>query len=167
MANENPVEVVAWFSPGVVANPRGEQFTDRAGAMRVVTSAGRRLYMDISGDQGHGVHVTYAARNGIIAVNELTGEMTTSVREKRYRELPTTRYGMPALNAQEQIAPAEVVDSTAQVLRALLDGRDSVTGEHGRQAVEVLVAAHHSADNGSSAIRLGKAIDHDRVFPWA
>jgi predicted dehydrogenase len=168
LCDENPVEVTAWFSPEIVPNPRGAQFEDRAGAVRVVTESGKRLYLEIGADQGHGVQVTYAARNGIISINELTGQMTTSVREAQYRELPTTRYGMPAELDQLTIAPTEVIDSTAQVLRALLsDDSESVTAQQGMLAIKVLVAAYTSAENGGATIKLDGNIDASRVFPWA
>lgn len=167
MAGEPIARVSAWFSDDTVPNPRGARFEDRAGVLRAVTRGGKRLYMDISSDQGHGVQVTYAGRNGIVTVNELTGEMSTTVREAEYRDLPTTRYGMPARLAHERIAPAEVIDSTAAVLRALLTGVDSVTGEDGRLAVRTLVAAHVSAEQNGRECQVGDALDRERVFPWA
>lgn len=167
MAAEPVARVAAWFSDDAVPNPRGARFEDRAGALRAVTATGKRLYMDISSDQGHGVQVTYAGRNGIITVNELTGDMTTSVREAEYRDLPTTRYGMPARLGQERIAPAEVIDSTAAVLKALLTGTDSVEGEHGRLAVQVLAAAHSSAEQGGVECEVEDCCDPPRSFPWA
>ena len=168
MADEPAIEVSAWFSPAIVPNPRGAQFEDRAGSIRVVTASGKRLYLEIGSDQGHGLQVTYAARNGIITINEFTGEMITSVREHQYRDLPTTRYGMPAEIGHEKITAAEVIDSTAQVLSALLtDHVDNVTAEQGMMAVRVLVAAYVSAENGSQPVRLDKELNRSRIFPWA
>ena len=167
MADEDPIEVTACFSPDIVGNPRGAQFQDRAGSIRVVTASGKRLYLEISADQGHGLQVTYAGRNGMISVNELTGEMSTSVRESQYRDLPTTRYGMPADVARETITAAEVIDSTAQVLNALIKDENRVTAQQGMMAVKVLVAAYASAENSSRPARLDEELDHSRVFPWA
>jgi len=167
LAGEDPFEVAAWFAPEVVPNPRGTQFEDRAGSVRVTTASGKRLYLEVGADQGHGLQVTYAGRNGLISLNELTGEMISSVREVQFRDLPTTRYGMPAEAARDLIAAAEVVDSTAQVLRALLSGQESVTGQQGMMAVSVLVAAYMSAESGGQPIKLDQHLDFDRVFPWA
>jgi hypothetical protein len=74
---------------------------------------------------------------------------------------------MPADIVHETIAPAEVIDSTAQVLRALIRNENSVTAHHGMMAVKVLVAAYASAENGSLPVRLDKELDHSRIFPWA
>lgn len=167
VTGESPVEVTAWFSPEVVANPRGAQFLDHAGSIRAVTASGRRLYMEAGADQGHGIRVVYGCRNGMLTVDGLNGEITSSVREDRYRELPTTRYGMPAVTSQWKIRPAEVIDSTAAVLKALFDGTDNVSGEDGRRAVEVLVAVHESAERGSTPVRVGAGLDRRRVYPWA
>jgi predicted dehydrogenase len=168
MANEDPIEVSAWFSSETVPNPRGAQFEDRAGSIRVVTASGKRMYLEIGADQGHGVQVVYAGRNGTIHVNEITGDMLASVREGQYRDLPTTRYGMPAIATHEKIAPVEVVDSTAEVLSALLaNSSDNVTAEQGMMAVKVLVAAYTSAENGNITVRLNAPLDDSRIFPWA
>jgi predicted dehydrogenase len=123
--------------------------------------------MEIGADQGHGLQVTYAGRNGMIGINELTGDMVTSVRESQFRDLPTTRYGMPADNTRETITPAEVIDSTARVLNALIKDENRVTAEQGMMAVKVLVAAYASAENGSIPVRLDGELDRGRIFPWA
>ena len=167
LADEDLDEVTAWFSAEPVPNPRGAQFEDRAGSIRVTTMGGKRLYLEIGSDQGHGVHVTYAGRNGFMTINELTGEMTTSVRESQFRDLPTTRYGMPAENARESIPPAEVIDSTARVLEALLLDENSVNAQQGMMAVKVLVGAYMSAENGSRPVKLDSSLDQTRIFPWA
>lgn len=167
MTDEEPVEVTAWFSPDAVANPRGPQFVDRAGSVRVTTASGKRLYIEAGSDQGHGLLTIYAGRNGLISINELSGNMTTTVRQQQYLELPTTRYGMPAEIASESISPAEVIDSTALTLDALINDGDRVTAEEGMSAVRVLVAAYVSSENGSRPVRLSEELDKNRVFPWA
>ena len=167
LTDEIPAEITAWFSLQVVANPRGPQFEDRAGSIRVVTASGKRLYMEIGTDQGHGVRVVYAGRNGMITVNELSGEMLLSERRPEFRDLPTSRYGMPANDSTRLIQPAEVIDTSAAVLNALLTNKNSVSGEDGRRAVAVLVAAYQSAESGSVPVKIDTTLNKMRVFPWA
>ena len=167
MSDEDPNEVTAWFDPGIVANPRGTRFEDRAGSMRVTTLSGKRLYLESGSEQGHGLSVVYGGRNGLISVNELTGKITTTVRQSEFRELPTTRYGMPADTTYLAIASEDVIDSTALVLSALLQGDNHVTAAHGAMAVKVLVAAYASAENGSRPVQLDSHLARQRVFPWA
>jgi predicted dehydrogenase len=167
LSEEEPVEVTAWFDPGTVANPRGAKFEDRAGSIRVTTASGKRLYIEIGAEQGHGLEVIYTGRNGLISVSELTGNMTATVRQPEYRALPTTRYGVPADSTQHTIAPVEVIDSTALVLNALIRDENRVTAEQGMKAVEVLAAAYASAENSSRAVRIDYQLDRRRVFPWA
>jgi predicted dehydrogenase len=167
LTDENPVEVTAWFAPEVVPNPRGPQFQDRAGSIRAVTASGKRLYMEIGANQGHGIRAIYACRNGMLTVDELSGNMISSEREEQYRALPTTRYGMPAVAGQHTIQPCEVIDTSAAVIKALMSGIDNVSGEDGRRVIELLVAAYQSAEQGSAPVRLDGAIDRNRVFPWA
>jgi predicted dehydrogenase len=167
LSGEDPMEVMAWFDPGKVDNPRGEKFEDRAGSLRVTTASGKRLYIEIGAEQGHGLEVIYAGRNGLISVSELTGTITATVRQPEYRAFPTSRYGMPADSKQQTIAPAEVIDSTALVLKALIRNENRVTAQQGMKAVEVLVAAYESAENASRAVRIDSKLDRRRVFPWA
>lgn len=167
LADEDPAEVTAWFSSEVVANPRGASFQDRAGSIRVLTASGKRLYIEIGTDQGHGVSIIYACRNGMITVNELTGEMLLTERQEQYRTLPTTRYGMPAVNTRRSILPAELIDTSAAVIKALVSDVNSVSGEDGRRVIELLVAAYQSAEQGNVPVRLDGKLDRNRVFPWA
>jgi predicted dehydrogenase len=167
LSGEDPVEVTAWFDPGAVANPRGANFEDRAGSVRVSTASGKRLYIEIGAEQGHGLEVIYAGRNGLITVSELTGRMTATVRKPEHVELPTTRYGMPADTTHVTITPAEVIDSTALVLNALIKDDNRVTAEQGMKAVEVLVAAYESAENNNRPVKIGNNLDRSRIFPWA
>lgn len=167
MTGEMPVEVQAWFAPDPLANPRGAQFSDRAGSLRLTTASGKRFYMEIGPDQGHGMHVTYAGPYGRLDVDELMGKMWWVVREEEYRTLPTTRYGMPAICAEREIVPADAVAPTRAVLEAVLKGEDWPTGEDGRQAVAVLVAAYQSHENGHCPVQIDENLDRQRVFPWA
>jgi predicted dehydrogenase len=167
MTDEEPFEVSAWFDNETIVNPRGAQFQDRSGSIKVLTKSGARLYMDIGGDQGHGIQVIYAGRNGQVTVNELTGEMVSSARSDQYRDLPTTRYGMPSDITHKYITPVEVIDSTAQVLRALLSGDNLVSAQQGALAVRALVAAYESSENGGRPVRLDAVNDCSRIFPWA
>lgn len=168
MTDEAPRLVTAWFSPEIVPNPRGPQYQDRAGCVRVVTASGRRFYLDCSADQGHGMYVLYGTRYGQIAVDELYGDMATAAREEVHRILPTTRYGMPADRTRKVIEPASVIGPTAAVLQALVTKQDYPSGEDGRQAAAVLVAAYESAERGHVAIDLERdALPLDRTFPWA
>jgi predicted dehydrogenase len=168
LADEAPAEVSAWFDAAILPNPRGAQFQDVSGCIRVTTALGRRLYIDASADQGHGVQATYMARNGRITVDELTGAMTTVVRSAEHRDAPTSRYGMPVEIQQQQIAPVELVDSTKAVLQALLAGEGYPTLTDATLAVKTLVAAYHSHRQGGVPVRLADIADDDpEVFPWA
>ena len=168
LADEQPHEVSAWFDKVKLPNPRGPQFQDVSGCIRVTTASGRRLYIDASADQGHGVQVTYMARNGRITIDELTGSMTTVLRTAAHREVATSRYGMPVEILQQQIPPVELVESTQAVLKALLAGADYPTLADATLAVKTLVAAYSSHRQGGSSVRLADIADDDpEVFPWA
>jgi myo-inositol 2-dehydrogenase / D-chiro-inositol 1-dehydrogenase len=168
LTDEMPATVSAWFSSDTVPNPRGPQFEDRAGTIRLTTRKGRRFYMDASTDQGHGMHVTYAGPQGRLDVDELAGQAHLVVRKAEHRAQPTTRYGMPCEESTIAITPADSVAPTRAVLSALLAGENYPDGAVGRMAVEVLVAAYTSHEQGGRTIDLPSGnLPRDRVFPWA
>jgi predicted dehydrogenase len=168
LTDEMPATVAAWFSAETVANPRGAQFEDCAGSVRITTAKGRRFYMDASTDQGHGMHVTYAGPCGRLDVDELAGKAQLAVRKAEHRDVPTTRYGMPYEEHAIAITPADSVAPTRAVLEALLEGRNFPDGAVGRMAVEVLAAAYMSNERGGRTIALASAnLPRDRKFPWA
>jgi predicted dehydrogenase len=167
VTDEPPVEVCAWLARDRVPNPRGPEFEDRGGSVRAVTNSGKRLYLDASPDQGHGVQVTYAGRYGVLWVDELAGEARLVARRAEHRGLPTTRYGMPWDETRLAITPADVTKPSESVLKALVAGRDYPSGEDGRLAVEVLVAAYVSCEHDGVPVRLDDALPRERVFAWA
>ena len=167
MTDEAPLEVTAWFSPEKVPNPRGPQFEDRGGAVRLTTGSGKRFYMEIGADQGHGMKVIYSGRYGQLVVDELAGTLHLAVREEQHRHLPTTRYGMPWVESIQKLEPVDAVGPSRAVLEALLNDRNPPSGEDGRLAVTVLVAAYVSDENGHVPVPLDGSLPRDRVFSWA
>ncbi len=167
IADEPISEVTAWFSKITVPNPRGAEFEDRGGSVRAVNARGQRLYLEMSPDQGHGLTVIYAGTYGVLVFDELSGRMQLNAREEQYRDLPTTRYGMPARETVRQLPTTTYDTLMPRVLRALIGGADIPSGEHGRLAVAALVAAHVSDENEHKSVRLDEKLPSKRVFPWA
>jgi predicted dehydrogenase len=168
MAGEPAAEVSAWFSKETVANPRGAEFVDRAGAIRAATKSGKRFFLDASADQGHGMTAMYSGRYGQIVIDELAGTMRVTARNAEHRSLPTTRYGMPFSEETTKIKPADSLSPTKSVLEALLSGENYPAGEEGRAAVATLVAAYISNDAGGSTVQVERANDRrEEKFPWA
>ncbi len=165
LSGEKPVEVTAWLTPTGAANPRGPHFCDVAGSVRVITSSGRRLSLDIGADHGHGVRVVYAGRNGIMVADELEGHIEYSVRGAQFRDFPTCRYGLTSQNSSIRVAPADALAPTRGVLDALINGREFPTGEDGRTAVATLVAAHVSNQNGHRPVGLDR-LPLEQEFPY-
>src|SRR6202011_1760635 len=85
ITDEPTIAVSARFSSETVPNPRGPQFVDRAGTIRLETPSGARFYMDASADQGHGMQVVYAGRHGRLTVDELAGHATLVARRPEHR----------------------------------------------------------------------------------
>lgn len=168
MTEERPRQVTAWLEPRRAPDPRGGDFEDRAGSVRVETLNGKRLYMEIGADQGHGIKVIYAGPLGQLVVDELAGTMYLSVREARDRCVPSVRYALQGQECLLQVEPTETIKSTLRTLDALINDKDVTSGEDARSAVAVLVAAYVSDERGSVPIVLDEhALPIDRIFPWA
>lgn len=167
LTGEPLAELSAWLDSSDVPNPRGAQFLDRSGQLRGVSASGARLVMEFGGDLGHGLEVVYGCRNGQIVVDELAGYIRAIYRKAEHRELPTTRYGMPADEFDRRIAQAEVVAPTVALWQAMLAGGTYPDGDRGLHAVAALVAANLSGESGGRAISVGSGLPRERTFAWA
>ena len=114
------------------------------------------------------MRVTYAARYGLIDVDELEGSVKAVSRKAEYRDLPLTRYAMPSDSDIFQIPAVDALAPSQAVLKALLERGNAPTGSDGRLVVQLLVAAYTSAEHGGESISLDDPrIQIDRIFPWA
>lgn len=123
--------------------------------------------MELGGDLGHGIEVVYACRHGQILVDELAGHVRAIHRQAEYRDLPTTRYGMPADEFQRKIAQAEVTGPTLALWKAMLAEGSYPDGDSGRHAVAALVAANISGESDGRAVALTGGLPSTRTFAWA
>ncbi|MDC8758878.1 Gfo/Idh/MocA family protein [Janthinobacterium fluminis] len=160
--------VQAWLDAAPLANPRGAQFDDRSGRLLARSDNGVSMFIDFSATAGWGLQVVYICRHGQIVVDELNGAMRVAYRQAEFRDLPTTRYGMPVDIQEHSIEPADTVAPTMQVWNALLDGGSYPDGADGAHALACLVAAHASHEAGGSEVRLADAaLPRARQFNWA
>ncbi len=168
LTEEKPYEVTSWFSKEIVPNPRGEEFQDRAGQLRVLTRNGKRLYFEIGADQGHWILVTYAGKNGMIYADELNGKIYLNLREKEYIDYPTTKYALPNIFKEIKVSPPDIIESTAMVLKSLFEGKNYPSGEDGRNTILTLVAAYKSNENKNSSVKINDLQSHYEIkYPWA
>lgn len=160
--------VNAWLEDAKLANPRGEQFEDRSGRILARAADGVSMYLDFSVNAGNGISVIYTCRNGQIFIDELNGFARIVSRKPEFRDLPTTRYGMPSDILIEDIAPADVVGPTKALWSALLAGQSYPDGEAGLHALACCVAAHVSHEGGGAAVSVAAAdLPYTRQFKWA
>lgn len=168
MTGSEASSVNAWLEPQKLANPRGAQFEDASGRVLIRNADGQAMYIDLSANAGWGLCVNYICRNGQIFVDELSGEMVVKAREEEYRELPTTRYGMPFITERHMIPPADSVGPTRAVWEAMLSNQSFPDGKDGLHSLKCLVASHLSHERGGAEVALD-AVENEseRVFSWA
>lgn len=132
-------------------NPRGEQFVDPAGQLRIRAEDGTRFYLDFDSRQGHGMRSLYSGPTAQLVLDELSGEGLVSYRTIDNRELPPTRYGSAAIERQVKIDIPDPVRSTVLVWKSIMGGDGRATsGNDGILITRVLVAAIQSAQLGGT-----------------
>jgi predicted dehydrogenase len=167
LSGEEPQAVTAWLSESEMPNPRGPQFEDRSGAIRIETKNGRRFYMEAGPDQGHGILVTYGAVHGQLVLDLLQGSVQVTRRSEADRTLPSTRYGTASVRTCHQYIPADPVSGTKAVLTHLLGGEQYPSGAAAREALAVLIAAYVSNEKDHSRVQLSDPLlPLARKFPW-
>lgn len=167
LTNETPLKVSAIFSPELIPNPRGPQFEDRAGCLRIITPKNKILNMEIGSNQGHGMQVIYSYERGIAVVDEVKREIFTSCRMPENRQLPSTRVGTPGVNARYELPFCGVVETTALMLQAMVCRNNYVTGEQGRSVVQSLALAYESARLMGKYLMINESNCSNEKFPWA
>lgn len=168
MFDEYPNKICAWFGRDDLPNPRGAQFMDKSGSVRMETKSGKRFYLDASADQGHGLLVNYVCKFGQITVDELSGDLRYTRRQDEFLDLPTTRYGQPSIIASEKIRAVDIIESTKSVITALIAGKGYPSIEDSTFAIRTLVAAYISNENNHIEVDIeSNDLPKERVFPWA
>lgn len=167
VTGETLASVQCWIDKERVPNPRGPQYSDYSGQLRGLSASGVRFNLEAGGDLGHGIQVIYGCRNGQIIVDELAGSVRASRRKTEFAGLPTTRYGMPAEVESLSIAPADVLEPTADVWRAMLAGKSFPGGNIGRHALAVLVAAYVSGESNAALTFVDDSLPKQKTFSWA
>ncbi len=168
MFDEAPRCVTAWFDAADLPNPRGSDFRDKSGSMRLTTASGKKLYLDASVSNGHGLIATYVAKRGQIIVDELAGKLYATRRNIEDKDLPSTRYGQPSIIMSEDIAAIDIVESTKAVITALIKGEGYPTVMDATLAIKALVCAYVSNENNNRAVGLSDSnLPLERVFAWA
>lgn len=165
---EEEVDVINfWADEAILPNPRGKQYEDRSGHLRAVTPSGVRLLMELGSDLGNGIQVIYNCLYGQILVDEVAGFMRYTYRNAEFRDLPTTRYGMPSTTHTRVISPADALLPTKSVWEAMITSNSYPDGFAGLHAVRALVSANISAELGGQPIHLQQNSQTQRSFPWA
>lgn len=167
LTGETPEQVTGWLTEAPGPNPRGSQFKEMSGSVRVNTESGKSFYLVADERQGHGALLVLAGRYGQLIAGSISGDLQVEVRVPEDRSAPTTRY-LGAADQRSVAAPSvDVVKGTTATIHALLHGAYP-SGEEGRQAVAILVAAHLSSENSNTPIDLQDVhISRERTFSWA
>lgn len=159
--------VQAWFQQNTWPNPRGAQFQDAAGQIRLENRFGQRHYLEIGPDQGHGMQMILAFPQGQIYADLLACEAVVNMRKPEHRNQPPTRYGMPADIQRYSLPAFDVIDAAARMLEALRDGKNYPDFDAAERITRTLVASYVSAENDHRAVDIHSHLPEDREFPWA
>ena len=168
LTNKLPTKVTAWFDDKTIPNPRGPQFIDRSGCIKVLNDDGQQLIINAGNKSGHGIIITYNCRNGQIALNPLTSSAMVTVRKAEFSDRPTTQYALPAENYIEDFKSSDLIIRCEKMVNALLNNKDYPDGDTIIRTVEIIAGAYVSNENNNKEINIKKdKLDINRTFPWA
>ncbi len=164
---ELPYKISAWLQDQNEVNPRGKNFKDVSGCLRVTTKSGKRLYIDASADQGQGSQFTFMAKYGRITIDELEGRMITSIRKPENRKLACSQFATLSDVEDKNIPPCETIESTKKVLLSLINNEDYPNLKDAASAVKTLIAGYKSSRQGGLEINIESISNDDKEeFPW-
>ena len=168
LTDEQPQTVQAWFDEKTTPNPRGPEFFDRSGALRIKNKSGKVLSINSYATSGHGVIITYTTRNAQIVLNELIGQAQITVRKDEFLKNSTTQYAMPTDDYSKYFKSADLITSCKKVISSLLSEDNYPDGETIINTIKIMNAAYTSAENGNIEIDISNyKLDKNRIFPWA
>ena len=105
---------------------------------------------------------------GHLFVDELNGYCHGAYRKEKYRDLPSTRYGMPVEEDRITFDPADNIHPTSRVISDLMLDANYPDGNAGKNVVSSLVAMWESVDSGNSTVTVSKLGNKvKRKLPWA
>ena len=168
ITGETPRYMQAWLDSSTVPNPRGVQFSDKSGLLKVTTTSGKVLIINVRDTQGHGAFAIYTGRNGQIFYDILTDALYLNYRKEEFRSEPTTQYAKPFITEEMKLESSDLIARTKKVLEELISGSNYPSGESVMGTIKALVAAHVSSEKDGKIIDLeNDELPADRKFPWA
>ncbi len=168
ITDTNVTKLRAWFEETQLENPRGPEFKDCSGRLLAQNDFGVSMYIDFSAAAGHGLQLIFICRNGQIVADEITGDIRIAARKEEYRNMPTSRYGMPADISQITVEPTSTVAPTMELWQAMISGDSFPDDNVGAYVINCLVAAHYSNAQDGSEILVGSAQNtRDYKYLWA
>jgi predicted dehydrogenase len=161
-----PQSVTGWVDEPIGANPRGAQFVDPGGLVVIDFGGGVRGVVaqieDGSGPTSVEIDMT-AAR---IRLDERSGEIEVLERDLSVKPGP----GRPPIFRKAELpegmtAKPDMSTMIRGCLQDLMSGREMISGaEHGRLAVEVLIATHLSQKRGNVPVALPLRSDEETTL---
>jgi len=168
IAETQLTHVNAWLEMDRVPNPRGQQFEDRAGDVRLQTqNSDQSLYVSFTSSQHHGISDVWCCKYGQIIIDRIAAKAWLSSRKEDARDAPSTRYVMPADAQMIELEEMDLIASSRDHLMALINGEEIVTHKQGAHIIRLLAACYASSEQGGAMIDTTKAFaDPDRIFNW-
>lgn len=173
LAGEEVVEVSAWLDESPRLSHRGPDFRDFSGLVFARSASDKRFVLDISGESGAGLVVTYSFPEGKVIVDELAGRVSNFFRDSRDRGLESSVYGkFPLVTNYRDIGGADLVDITARTLESLINGVSFPDASVGSHAMRATIGAVLSSEAGSipieiQGLRYPGHEHYERKFPWS
>ncbi len=147
-------------------NPRGNNFEDVSGILIGKTKNNKRLFIDISKDQGHGKTLLISCKNGFLFLDLFTGNLYFNVRKKKYKDYPNFKYHLPSKNKKINLTITDTKQSTDYLIKNFLMKKNIVNPKVGFDALKILIAAYKSSDQDGKVVKINN-LKSTKKFKWA
>ncbi|USO01280.1 MAG: Gfo/Idh/MocA family oxidoreductase [Alphaproteobacteria bacterium] len=170
LSSSIPKVVNAWLQKQNLQNPRGAEYKDYSGNIRVVTENNCVLNLNIMENHGHGIFSTFTFERGQIFMDELSGDCYRTKRshpEDIYK--PSIFYGLKSKNEFFKVEPLSVIEPTKKVIASLINSDNYPSCNEAELTIKVAIAAICSADRHSISVNVKNIPPEyiDNTYKWA
>ena len=169
LMESDTASMVGILSDKGTPNPRGKQFFHPGGIILGRLRNGKRYYFEMTEDLGTPPFIVINGTYGRIVIEETKKFYTVERRTQENWALPITRYGSP-LSDVERVTfdHFDGIELNRVGLEALAEGKVLLDPAHALAALEVVVAVHHSSEQGERNVQLPLEDEtvRERVFSF-
>ena len=155
LSGADPVSVVGIVDQTGTPNPRGAKFRDPGAVAMYQFSNGMRFVIDMYEDLGVSPRIEITGQIGRVLIDEMEKRWEILARQGEDREKAVSQYWLPITPVSFAPGPLDMIQILEDGLKELIGGGEiGCTGADGLAALEMVIGAHVSHQNGNVPVKL-------------